>query len=292
MTYNAIITKVVNVRDHSNADLLNIGTAAGHQVVIDKNTKEGTLGVLFPEGGCLSELMCKENNLFRQPQLNRDPTVKAGFFENNSRVRAMKLRGEKSEGFWTTLDTLTWTGVNISQLKEGEEFTKLKDCLVCEKYYTKATKTAMKNGKPGEQKKRPIADTFPTFKKHFSTSHLRSSIGTIPGDAVIYITEKCHGCVDKDTIIDTLEEGKIRIKEIVEQKKKLHIKTLNTETNEIEYALIDNWYFYPNDEDWYEIELENGQRIEITGNNPIWLPKEKCYRRVDELVGEEVLLID
>ena len=34
----------------------------------------------------------------------------------------------------------------------------------------------------------------------------------------------------------------------------------------------------------------NGQKIEITGNNPVWLPELHCYRRVDELIEGDILL--
>lgn len=194
--YNAIITKVVNVREHSNADTLKLGTAAGCQVVIGKDVEEGTTGVFFSEGGCLSEEMCRENNLYRHTELNKDATAKAGFFENNARIRTVKLRGEKSEGFWTSLDVLEWTGTDLSSLKDGQEFTKLNGKLVCEKYYTKATLEAMqrsRQGVPGKKKVRPLEDVYSTFKKHFSTSHLGRSLGTIPKGAVLHITEKCHG---------------------------------------------------------------------------------------------------
>ena len=48
----------------------------------------------------------------------------------------------------------------------------------------------------------------------------------------------------------------------------------------------------PEDGEWYEIELEDGRKITITGNNPVWIPELNAYRRVDELNGDEFLLID
>ena len=40
-----------------------------------------------------------------------------------------------------------------------------------------------------------------------------------------------------------------------------------------------------------EIELEDGTKLTITGNNPVWLPTLNCYRRVDELKqGDYVLM--
>ena len=41
---------------------------------------------------------------------------------------------------------------------------------------------------------------------------------------------------------------------------------------------------------WFEIELENGTKIKLTGNHKVYLPELKCYRRVDELKGDENIL--
>ena len=43
---------------------------------------------------------------------------------------------------------------------------------------------------------------------------------------------------------------------------------------------------------WYKITLENGTTLNITGNDTVYLPKLKCYRRVDELDGNEEILFD
>ena len=38
-------------------------------------------------------------------------------------------------------------------------------------------------------------------------------------------------------------------------------------------------------------QLEDGTKLTITGNNPVWLPTLNCYRRVDELKqGDYVLM--
>ena len=295
MSYKALITPVVNVRDHPNADRLNLGTCSGFQVVLSKDIEEGTLGVFFGCDGKLSDEMLKMNNLFRHDYLNHDPEAKAGFFDDNGRVRVQKFKGENSDGFWCPLRHLEWTGVPLSTLLKGDKVDVLCGHRICEKYYTPATERAM-IGRQGKQSTKgpKLKDLYPTFREHYDTSKLRNSIGTIPNDqrAIVYITEKCHGCVDKHTLVETLEHGLVTIGTVVDKKLEAHVKSLNTVTNEIEYAKIEDWYFYPNDEDWYEIELDDGRKIQITGNNPIWLSDLNCYRRVDELDGTEKLLID
>ena len=46
-----------------------------------------------------------------------------------------------------------------------------------------------------------------------------------------------------------------------------------------------------NTHQWYEIELEDGRKIKLTGNHKVYLPDLNCYRRVDELQGNENLLV-
>ncbi len=189
--YEGIVTKITNVRPHPNADRINIGTAAGHQVVIGKDTDEGTMGVFFPCDGRLTEDCLKSNNLYGHTHLNADPDAKGGFFDDNGRVRAQKFRGEVSEGFWTGLGVLSWTGVDLSALKQGGGVSKVNGHVVCQKYYTPATMRAMKQGK--KSKKEPPRESFPLFREHFGVGKLRKTIGYIPVGAELVFSEKCHG---------------------------------------------------------------------------------------------------
>lgn len=194
MAYEAIICKIVNIQDHPNADSLNIGIAAGHQVIVSKDIKEGTLGVFFPTDGQLTHEMCHKNNLYRHIEHNEDPQAKGGFFEDSRRVRAIKLRGAKSEGFWTQLEVLAWTGVDLSTLKVGQLIQELNGKLICNKYYTRATRNAMSKRNQGKTSKKSLLKaSFPDFKEHWDTAKLRMMIQFIPKGAVLSITEKCHG---------------------------------------------------------------------------------------------------
>lgn len=190
--YSGIVTPVVNIRPHPNADRLSLGTAAGHQVVVSKSVEGGTVGVFFPCDGRLSSACLSNNNLYRHPELNNDKEVKSGFFDDNGRVRAQKFRGAISEGFWTELSVLSWTGADLSSMKTGDAVQKVNGHVVCEKYYTPATMRAMtKNGKAS--KKAPPKESFPTFREHFGVQKLRHVISNIPAGAELYFTEKCHG---------------------------------------------------------------------------------------------------
>lgn len=226
------------------------------------------------------------NNLYRvNPETGESG---GGYFEPSRRVKSIGLRGKRSDGYWEPISTLLWTETDLTKLEEGFQFDKLNEKRVCAKYYTRATKKVIAGMK--KIKKRKYYESG-MLKKHFDTHQLRQNIRRIPRDAIIYITEKEHGCIDRNTIIDTLEHGSITIGRIVEEKLEVYVKSLNTQTNEIEYIKLEDWYFYANDNDWYKITLEDNTELIITGNNPIWLPDLNCYRRTDKLVGDEFLLI-
>lgn len=193
--YKAIITPIVNIRPHSNADRLMLGTAAGHQVIVSTDTEEGTLGIFFPEDGQLSLEMCQQNNLHRHAHLNADPDAKAGFFDDNRRVKAQRLRKEISMGFWVELDKLKFTGYDLNKLKKGDLIDKLNGHDICNKYYTPATRKMMGSGgsKDRRSSKKILKESFPDFREHFNTQKLRMMIDFIPAGAILSISEKIHG---------------------------------------------------------------------------------------------------
>ena len=137
MIYEAKITKLVNVRPHPNADRLQLATVSGYQIVVGLENYEGQLGIFFPCDGQLSQEYAESNDLIER----KDPVTgerAGGYFSANRRVRSQRLRKEKSDGFWATLDTLAFTKVDPSSLTEGMVFDTLNGVPICNKYYTPA----------------------------------------------------------------------------------------------------------------------------------------------------------
>lgn len=191
MSYEAVIAPITNLRPIEKADRLVAGTVAGYQVVTSKDTVEGTVGVFFQEGGQVSLEYARANNLHRHGDLNEDKS-KTGLFDDNRRIRAQRLRGAISEGFWAGLSTLEFTGVDVSKLKVGFTFDELNKIPICNKYYTKATRQAMAGG--GKTSKKGFKpSSIPDFKEHYDTKQLRLMIGNISKNSIISISEKVHG---------------------------------------------------------------------------------------------------
>ncbi len=188
MSYKAVVTKLTNVRSHSNADKVQLATCHGNQVVIGLNHTEDELGIYFPSDGQLSQGFCAANNLFRKPEMNSDPEAKPGMFDENRRVRAQRFRGEISDGFWVPLSNLDFIG-GISFI-EGFEFDELNGIQICEKYINQAT---IKAARENQGKKTRTAKTSVMFKEHFDTAHFGKCLHEFDYGQTLIITEKLHG---------------------------------------------------------------------------------------------------
>lgn len=179
--YKALVTSI-HTRPHPNADKLQLGTCGGYQVIVGKDVEDRTLGLFFEQGGQLSEEFATANDLIRRKDEDGNPA--GGMFEANRRVRAIKLRGEKSEGFWCPLSMLGAFGANY-KLNEGEEIDSFGGVKICQRYETPATRRSMNSGKA--QKSNAM------FAKHIDTKQFKRSAAEIPTDALVIITEKLHG---------------------------------------------------------------------------------------------------
>lgn len=102
--------------------------------------------------------------------------------------------------------------------------------------------------------------------------------------------EKIDGCCDADSILET-EDGPKTIREICEEKYCGKVRAFNLETEEECFTPVEGHSIQDNNNDWYEIELENGLLIRLTGNHKVYLPELGCYREVKNLQGDEGILL-
>lgn len=103
------------------------------------------------------------------------------------------------------------------------------------------------------------------------------------------VLEKLDGCLDESTIILT-NEGEKTIKEICDNKFFGKVLSYDVEKNEVVFDDVIAHSVKNNVNNWYEIELENGTIIKLTGNHRVWLPKLQCYRKVEELTEYDEFL--
>lgn len=89
------------------------------------------------------------NNLFRHNEFNANKEASPGFFEDNGRVKPIKLQGVPSEGFIMPIDSLyKWL-----DLKEGTEFDSLDKHILCKKYVVNPPKTSGNSSRQAKQPK-------------------------------------------------------------------------------------------------------------------------------------------
>lgn len=180
MTYKALVCRV-STRPHPNADKLLIGSCGQYQVIVGIDTVDGELGLFFECDGQLSEEFAKSNDLIRRKDPDGNPA--GGMFEENRRVKSIKLRGVRSDGFWCPLSNLGYVG-KIT-LKDGDQVDTIGNHPICNKYYTPQF-YVRRNRKTTQR-------TNAMFLKHFETEHFKRGYTLIPMSSIIYISEKLHG---------------------------------------------------------------------------------------------------
>lgn len=199
--YSALVFQANNIKKHPNADKLYIVQVNGYQIITGSNIQPGQMMVFFEAGGQISEEYLAKNNEFRpkylknanQQGVNVEEAVSlpGGFFEESRRVRPIKLRGMRSDGYIVPVSTFEYLGVDTSAFKPGMLFNSLAGKTICEKYVSPATRQAQERLKAQGVKVRDYG--LDMFHKHFDTAKLRRHLGELPEVSNVVITEKLHG---------------------------------------------------------------------------------------------------
>lgn len=221
MSYNVYVTKLKNVRPHTNADRLQLADCFGNTVCISLDHSEGELGVYLPTDGQISEEFGKVNDLFRRKDENGNHA--GGFIDPVKRnVQCIRLRGEKSDGLFLPLTCLEPFG-DISALKEGDIVTVFNGHEIARKYIPKTNHRSGSVGSGGKVQKKKIKINLPYFAEHIDTPQLAYNMDMFkPGD-LICLTEKVHGTSSRNA--NTLQ---------ISYKKNLFHKLFNLKGRKVE----------------------------------------------------------
>ena len=201
MAYCGYVTTLKNVRPHPNADRMKLADCFGNTVCVSLEANEGDVIIYFPTDGQLSEEYCAQHDLVRRKDENGNPA--GGYLEPGKRnIRAIKLRGEKSDGITMPLDSLAYTGVDLSTLTVGTPITVVNGHEICCKYIPRSNvKTRVREGNRTRKHNDPIA---PLFKEHADTEQLAYNLAAFkPGDE-IEITLKMHGTSQRSAYLPRL----------------------------------------------------------------------------------------
>lgn len=169
----------------------------GNHVIVDRSIKGDEIGLFFPVETALSAEFLGQNNLYRpkaqtEAAHNVDPDAKAGFFENHGRVRAVKFRGHKSEGFWIPISSLDYISEEHPNAPEGLTFDRIGDHEICRKYVPKGQHSSVSRTQVRQAK---LEDSIMPgqFRFHGDTENLRRNAHKIQPDDYISISVKFHG---------------------------------------------------------------------------------------------------
>ena len=274
-----------------------------YEVMVSKDIQPGMLVAFIQEGAILPEINAWEwlrKRCYRE-NLN-------GF--NGFLIKPQKFAGIKSWGLAVPLDELPIADERvINNLKPGDDLTDLLEIHKYEPEEDASPRTSSKKAYP-KWVKFCLSHIFTRWIGRIWQKRHQNSAGGFPTDLISKsdettiqnmkgVLEKFAEskvditCVAADTLVDTVD-GQKTIKEIVDTKYSGEVLSYNEKNSMIEPKKILSYSVAPDESDteWFEIELENGKKLQITGNDNVYLPELKCYHKVKDLNGDEKLLLN
>lgn len=203
--YLSKIVKIDTFRKHNDpaVERLKCCTIDGFNMITGIDSEPG-LYVYFPALSQINSDFLSYANLYKHKELNKDPE-QSGMFEDNGRVKAIKLRGEISEGFIIPIVVLqnyilSVTNKELDNVTEGTEFDAVehdgKEFWISKKYLPKYTHQQGSNSRSKQSKKVPqgldkVIDT--QFRFHYDTVIIKKVPYVITPESLIHISAKIHG---------------------------------------------------------------------------------------------------
>ena len=256
VNYLAKVVQINKLQKHPNADKLQVSIIDFQEVIVGMDTKEGDLCIFMPLESQISSEFLSHTNSYRHSNLNRVVDDEhTGFFEDNSRVRAVRLRGQKSMGVLFPVISLQGliTGIDLEKFFSehiGEEFDTINDTLLLKKYFI-----PVKNV-PGQKqgKKARISRLVENqFRFHIDTENLRKNMHKINPEDYIGITYKIHG--SSFIIANVLVKKKLGVLDRILKKIGVHIKDIEYDLLHASRKVCKNEFETKNKAHFYEYDL-------------------------------------
>lgn len=307
INYLAKVIDITNFLPHPNAERMKIAQVGGYKVCVGIDEPIGRY-VYFPVNSEINPNLLSYCNLYRHTEKNTN-TEKAGFFNDNGRVTAIKLRGFPSEGFLLPFEQLEnfiadTLNLKLSDIENNTDFDIAvegsKEFWVCKKYIVVHHTTQEQSNSNKRQKKvarfNKVIDT--QFYYHYDTVRVQNDKWAIAPDDIISITEKVHGtsgisayvlCKEKPSLINKIKGwfGNTNIKYDYLYSSRSVIKNATETTNPGGYYCCDIW---AEADKIIRPHLQKGMAIyyEIVGFLPTgkYIQKNYDYRCIPPKVGE------
>lgn len=189
--YVATVVRVTPEQLHALEGLDNLAGyhQFGMQALVSKDTPAG-LYLLFSTEVQLSEAFAAANNLHRDATLNAD-TTKTGYLETTRRVKAIKLRGHRSDSLLIPVESLSYllSARELAELAEGDVFDSINGTWICRKYLVKQVR-AGSGQQPKARVRRVDAKVFP---EHLDSENYFRNAMKIPAEGHVTVSQKLHG---------------------------------------------------------------------------------------------------
>ena len=261
INYLAKVIDITNFLPHPNAERMKIAQVGGYKVCVGIDEPIGRY-VYFPVNSEINPSLLSYCNLYRHTEKNTN-TEKAGFFNDNGRVTAIKLRGFPSEGFLLPFEQLenfiaNTLNLKLSDIENNTDFDIAvegnKEFWICRKYIV-VHQTAQ--GQPNSNKRQKKVARFnkvidTQFHYHYDTVRVQNDKWAIAPDDMISVTEKVHGtsgisayvlCKEKPSLINKIKGwfGNTNIKYDYLYSSRSVIKNATETTNPGGYYSCDIW---------------------------------------------------
>lgn len=203
INYLAKIVNIKEFRQHSNPEVtkLKCCTVDGFNIITGIDSQPG-LYVYFPTACCINPDFLRYCNLYRHKELNNNPE-QTGMFEDNGRVKTIKLKNELSEGFILPVVQLQNYILSVTnkeiEVEAGIEFDivehKGKEFWINKKYIPKNKRRQGRTTHNNQTKKVKGLDKIidDQFRFHYDTIIIKKCPNVIQPDDLISISEKIHG---------------------------------------------------------------------------------------------------
>lgn len=233
--YLATICRVGEMFPIEGADRLVKTVINGYDIVISKEHKEGDIVVYFPVETSICEQYLSANNLYEMGEFERNSNAdevkeilikadslkdtdiegksallaeaktKCGFFNKHGRVRIIKLRGQYSQGFVASVDSLVKFDNSLADVDwkymVGCQFNMVGDIEFCKKYIPATSMNRDNSGEGGQSLWKKRMKKLKRFNRiredqftfHYDTKMLAEHIAQLSPDDVVSITVKVHG---------------------------------------------------------------------------------------------------
>lgn len=202
--YLSKIVRISNFHKHNDPAVqrLKCCTVDGYNIITGIDSEPG-LYVYFPALSQINSDFLSYANLYKHKDLNSNPE-QSGMFEDNGRVKVIKLRGELSEGFIIPITVfqnyiVSITNKELTNIKEGVEFDAIehegKEFWISKKYVAKKQYSQKQNFQKtkGKVPKRLDRVRDDQFRYHYQTIIIKKCPYVINPESLIEISYKIHG---------------------------------------------------------------------------------------------------